>query len=530
MPRDHYLPASVIGRFATDNAGPARERLVFVLRRGQKTAYQMRAKNIGYAKDLYSVSPELALDGTSTSVDPKLHGYEPALPQALDLLDRSAEIDITTWLRTLVPYVASVFVRGNDFIPRFQERPSVAGASTLNTSENANAARFIELERLLAPVCCAQWTVLHKAGGESFVLNDLGLIGTTNLSTGEAGWAVPISKDSVLGIFPEQRRPVAQYRAGKWWALIAHGPLNAMAARGFNDATARFATSYLIGPDPQVAERLAPLIGENSDPRNLMESWPFEGKTLRAHAWDWHRLISATAANLAPDELGDLHNIDIEALAKGWCPPIGIILNMREFPTGLARVGNMIELTMETPLGPEDYSAEMVDPEAIPLFEQTLADRERVLGPDHPDTLGSRNNLALAYREAGRVAEAIPLFEQTLADHERVLDRNHPATFTSRTNLATAYQAAGRVAEAIPLFEQLLADHERVLGRDHPATFTSRNDLAIAYWEAGRVAEAIPLFEQILADRERVLGPDHPDTLGSRDNLALVYREAGRTR
>ncbi len=40
--------------------------------------------------------------------------------------------------------------------------------------------------------------------------------------------------------------------------------------------------------------------------------------------------------------------------------------------------------------------------EAIPLFEQTLAARERVLGPDHPDTLGSRNNLAAAYRAAGR--------------------------------------------------------------------------------------------------------------------------------
>ena len=40
--------------------------------------------------------------------------------------------------------------------------------------------------------------------------------------------------------------------------------------------------------------------------------------------------------------------------------------------------------------------------EAIPLHEQTLAARERVLGPDHPHTLASRNNLATAYRAAGR--------------------------------------------------------------------------------------------------------------------------------
>jgi hypothetical protein len=40
--------------------------------------------------------------------------------------------------------------------------------------------------------------------------------------------------------------------------------------------------------------------------------------------------------------------------------------------------------------------------EAIPLFEQALAALERVFGPDHPYTMRSRNNLALAYRDAGR--------------------------------------------------------------------------------------------------------------------------------
>ena len=77
-----------------------------------------------------------------------------------------------------------------------------------------------------------------------------------------------------------------------------------------------------------------------------------------------------------------------------------------------------------------------------------------MLGPDHPGTLTSQNNLADAYQEAGRVAEAIPLYEQILADRERVLGPDHPGTLTSRNNLAFAYQEAGRVAEAIPLYEQ----------------------------------------------------------------------------
>ena len=167
--------------------------------------------------------------------------------------------------------------------------------------------------------------------------------------------------------------------------------------------------------------------------------------------------------------------------------------------------------------------------EAIGLHERTLADSERVLGPDHnPDTLASRNNLALAYWAAGRAAEAIGLHERTLADCERVLGPDHPDTLTSRNNLALAYRAAGRAAEAIPLHERTLADRERTLGPDHPSTLTSRNNLAYAYRVAGRAGEAIPLHERTLADRERVLGPDHPDTLTSRDNLAVAYRDAGR--
>ncbi|MEU4313993.1 tetratricopeptide repeat protein [Nocardia sp. NPDC024068] len=167
--------------------------------------------------------------------------------------------------------------------------------------------------------------------------------------------------------------------------------------------------------------------------------------------------------------------------------------------------------------------------EAIPLYEQTLASRERVLGVEHLKTLLSRNNLAYAYQSARRLDAAIPLYERTLTDRDRALGPDHPDTLTSRNNLAYAYELAGQIDEAISLFERTLTDTERVLGPDHPDTLGSRNNLANVYESAGRTAEAIPLFEQALADRERVLGPDHPDTLTSRNNLASAYQSAGRT-
>ena len=166
--------------------------------------------------------------------------------------------------------------------------------------------------------------------------------------------------------------------------------------------------------------------------------------------------------------------------------------------------------------------------EAIELFEQVLADRVRVLGPDHPDTLNARNNLAGAYDSVGRFGEAIELYEQVLAERERVLGADHPDTLNARNNLAVAYDSVGRFGEAIELFERVLAEYERVLGADHPDTLTVRDNLAVAYDSVGRLAEVIDALEELLLDCQRVLGADHPDTLNTRNNLAGAYESVGR--
>ena len=166
--------------------------------------------------------------------------------------------------------------------------------------------------------------------------------------------------------------------------------------------------------------------------------------------------------------------------------------------------------------------------EATALYEQVLADSIRVLGEDHPNTLASRNNLAHAYHAGGRFTEAIALYEQVLADSIRVLGKDHPNTLTSRDNLAGACKSEGRLAEATALYEQVLTDSIRILGEDHPDTLASRNNLAGAYREGGRLIEAIALFERVLADSIRILGKEHPDTLASRNNLAHAYHAAGR--
>ena len=56
-----------------------------------------------------------------------------------------------------------------------------------------------------------------------------------------------------------------------------------------------------------------------------------------------------------------------------------------------------------------------------PLLAQNLADRQRILGPDHPDTLTTRNMLAAAYQDTGSPDQAISLVEQNLVDRSDLL-------------------------------------------------------------------------------------------------------------
>ncbi len=65
---------------------------------------------------------------------------------------------------------------------------------------------------------------------------------------------------------------------------------------------------------------------------------------------------------------------------------------------------------------------------ALPLYEECLAKRKRVLGDDHPDTLISLNNLASLFYNKGEYDRALPLHEECLAKNKRVLGLQHPFT------------------------------------------------------------------------------------------------------
>ncbi|MFH1146747.1 MAG: tetratricopeptide repeat protein [Pseudomonadota bacterium] len=165
--------------------------------------------------------------------------------------------------------------------------------------------------------------------------------------------------------------------------------------------------------------------------------------------------------------------------------------------------------------------------EAIPYAERVLVIREKTLGPEHPDTAISLNNLAGLYRSLGDYAKAEPLYKRALAIKEQVLGPEHPDTAQTLNNLSVFYVSLGDYAKAEPLLKRSLAIYEKAMGPEHPNTATTINNLAGLYGSIGDYGKAEPLHKRALAITEKALGPEHPDTARSLNNLSVFYAYLG---
>ncbi len=163
---------------------------------------------------------------------------------------------------------------------------------------------------------------------------------------------------------------------------------------------------------------------------------------------------------------------------------------------------------------------------AQPLLERSVEIRRRVLGPEHPDTLKSMNDLATDLDGSGHYAEAEKLEREALDISRHVLGPEHPDTLRLMSNLANTLWQEGHYPEAEKLNRETLGIQRRVLGPEHPATLRSMNNLATDLDDSDPEAEK--LFRETLDIKRRVLGPEHPDTLLAMSNLAYVLADKGR--
>ena len=150
---------------------------------------------------------------------------------------------------------------------------------------------------------------------------------------------------------------------------------------------------------------------------------------------------------------------------------------------------------------------------------------ESKLGPDHPDTLAIRNNLAHLLA-AGRIAEAIPIYEATLKMFESKLGPTTP----TRSSAATTSPTPTGPPAVTPRRSRSTSRRSSSASRSSAPTtriHSSRNNLATAYRAAGRFAEAIPILESKLKLASRSSAPTIP-TRSHPNNLAQGYESLNR--
>ena len=103
---------------------------------------------------------------------------------------------------------------------------------------------------------------------------------------------------------------------------------------------------------------------------------------------------------------------------------------------------------------------------ALELFTGLLADRVRVQGPDHPNVLSTRFQIAVWTSGTGKPARAIELFTELLSDSVRVLGEHHPHTTSIHYRLGLATRRVGRVDLAAEHLEIVRTEWARRFGPD----------------------------------------------------------------
>ncbi|MCD0448081.1 serine/threonine-protein kinase [Actinocorallia sp. API 0066] len=166
--------------------------------------------------------------------------------------------------------------------------------------------------------------------------------------------------------------------------------------------------------------------------------------------------------------------------------------------------------------------------DAITAAEQASNGRARLLGPEHPDTLSSRNILASALYLAGRGMEAEAVARTVAQSRARIFGGEHPRTLRSWLLVAKILYTVGRSAEALPIAQGVARDRSRTFGPENAETQEARNTEGWALHALGRHPEALGVAFDTATARGRLLGNEHPDTLETRLLLGLANQAVGQ--
>lgn len=167
------------------------------------------------------------------------------------------------------------------------------------------------------------------------------------------------------------------------------------------------------------------------------------------------------------------------------------------------------------------------------LAAESLAERRRLLGNDHPDVAEALNILGTAQQENGELDAAERSFREALAIREQRLGADHADTAESLNNLAvllSSRRGPGDLDEAVTVGGRALDSYRRRFGNDHLDTAQALNNQAVRLFfrrAPGDLETAARNGGEAVEIRRQHLGEDHPLVATARHNLANIRLEQG---
>ena len=341
MPYQHYIPAAYLANFSKKIEKKRRNSLVWVGDKvNKKNPIRISAvKRVCGQNDIYS-PPK----GMVKSLD-EIWTYEAHLSEGIQRLI-SGDVDVELWLKVLVPFVVSLFIRSNNFDKRFRMRFNVLKFPLERI--DINSARTIELQRLLCPIMTAKWIVLTVHGEDNLITNDVGFIPFENLLLDHQGFAIPLDKRHILVLVSRRKGVILREWKSSWYPLIEYMDLPKDNQISFNQMISVYANQLIVGESKELIEKYFSIEEPNMLFLEPLSLFQFSGRDLVAFEFSWYQFISFLAGYQNDRNFSDF-SFSENSFKRYWDIPIMFPIDLIEFPPIFKRNNNEIEFDCYDP-------------------------------------------------------------------------------------------------------------------------------------------------------------------------------------
>ncbi|WP_329277401.1 tetratricopeptide repeat protein [Streptomyces sp. NBC_01451] len=148
-----------------------------------------------------------------------------------------------------------------------------------------------------------------------------------------------------------------------------------------------------------------------------------------------------------------------------------------------------------------------------------MPDLNRVLGPQHPESLSARLLRLQLQGETGQLPHRVEAMEGLIGEIDPILGPGHQDTLAARSCVAEWLKEDGETDKAEGAYQHVVTMGTEHLGPDHHITLMARSSLTILHYYGtggeGRSA-AVDAMTGVVEGMERAVGPNHPITASTR--------------